>query len=308
MEARVPEFPSLCQGQVHLSTSACCLSQIRAPLNCCPFSTESSSPGPSYVCIFPSRPRTRRQHFPQGSRLQKKLMPMRKMSFKLLKRCVAPVGPLEFLFPSSGEKLPLHPQLCKVDTQVLLDGLSHPSQFPFLTCPTLWGSLWENITLGLHCKGLCRHVKEALVVGVHSLLLLFLFQQRIQSLMTKMTAMANEEVRGDCMGGAVWRWGCGTALRCSRWPPSRRDPLHQSPVFSALSASYCLRVFLLGSFLLAHSVSVCRNPWGSGRTLVRAGCPCWVGITRASVVQPCPSIITLARRALVFCFLPTPSG
>lgn len=47
----------------------------------------------SYFCIFPSRLRTRQQHFPQGSQLQKKQIPMRKMSFRLLKRYVAHLAP-----------------------------------------------------------------------------------------------------------------------------------------------------------------------------------------------------------------------
>lgn len=147
LEAQVPGSPTLWQGLVHLSRSAYCPSQICASLHCQPFSTESSSPGPSYFCIFPSRPRTRRRSFPQGSRLQKKLMPVRKMSFKLLKRCVASVGPLGLLFQASGEKLSLHPQLCKrptaSHTPLLLAGLSHPFQFPFLT-PSLMSLTREN--------------------------------------------------------------------------------------------------------------------------------------------------------------------
>lgn len=100
-------------------------------------SDESPTPMLSCFCIFLSRLRTRKRHFPQGSRLQKKRMPMRRMSFELLKRYVAHVGPLRFLFKSFGEKLhflPSFPEWPGVShSQLLLGGLSYPFQFPFIT-------------------------------------------------------------------------------------------------------------------------------------------------------------------------------
>lgn len=212
MEAQVCGF-STCQGLLHLSRCVCFLSQTRA-LHCCPFSAESSSRVLSYFCIFPSRPRTRKRHSLRGSRLQKEPMLRKKMSFKLRKRCAAHMSPLRLLFKSSGEKFPFHPQLCKMASCLPQSpavswpvtpfpvSFSHPP--PLLPLPReAHYNRSRKTSLGLWRRDLFRHVVEVLCSRVHSLLLLpLLFQQRIQSLMTKMTAMANEEVRGDCVGRA----------------------------------------------------------------------------------------------------------
>lgn len=101
-------------------------------LQCFLSSTESPTPMLSCFCIFLSRLRTRKQHFPQGFQLQKKLMPMRRMSFELLKRYVAHVGPLRLLFKSFGEKLHFPSQLSRMARCFLQ---SAAVRWPFIPFP-----------------------------------------------------------------------------------------------------------------------------------------------------------------------------
>lgn len=77
--------------------------------------------------------------------------------------------------------------------------------------------------------------------------------------MTKMMAMANEEV------SRVWSWGRARYGDGGRkhlpWgdlPPS--DHL-QGPLFSGLSASSFLSIFLWGSFLYSRRVAIHGNLW-----------------------------------------------
>lgn len=113
MEAQVSGFSILSQGLVQLSRSVCFLSQTRASLQCYPFSAESPTPVLSCFRIFPSRLRTRKWHFPRGSQLQKKLTPMRKMSFELLKRYVALAGPWGFCLNHLGRNFTFIPSFPK---------------------------------------------------------------------------------------------------------------------------------------------------------------------------------------------------
>lgn len=198
---------------------------------------------PSYFCIFLSRPRTRRQHFPQDSQLQKKLMPMRRMSFKLLKRCVTHIGPLRLPFLSSGEDCPFIASFAKWPAashpQLLLAGLSFP--FSLLFSPSHHHPPHEahderasKQPLDCTAKVLCRDITEALELGsTHCYLSPFLFQQRIQSLMTKMTAMVNEEVRGTVLGCVcveVGMWNLPELL--SGGQPPEGPPSSEPSLFS----------------------------------------------------------------------------
>lgn len=161
MEAQVSGLSILPQKLVQLSRSVF-LSQAHASLQCCPFSTDSPAPVLSFFCISPFRLRTRNRHFPQGSRLQKKLMLMRMMSFKLRKRCVTHVVSLKLTFKLFREKFHFYPQLSKMTTscsQLLVVGLSHPFHFPFITSHEARYNMKSSKTiLRFDHKDLFRHV------------------------------------------------------------------------------------------------------------------------------------------------------
>ncbi|ELV10280.1 Coiled-coil domain-containing protein 93 [Tupaia chinensis] len=142
------------------------------------------------------RLRTRKQYFLQQ---QKKLMPTMKMRFKQLKRCVFSVDPLRFLFKLFGRNFTLVPSFPNGQlplTASCCGSAFHTCQFPLIICHNNYEMRSGKIALGFHCMTLWRRLLQSYVVKTtHCCSFLFLFQQRIQSLMTKMTAMASEESR-----------------------------------------------------------------------------------------------------------------
>ena len=104
--------------------------------------------------------------------------------------------------------------------------------------------------------------------------------------MTKMTAMAHEEVR------RVWPQGWA---RCGEGDLEPTCSVVEGPLFLAL----CLLfpgIFIWGNFLYMHGVAIHGNlSEGDLRTFVKTGCPSWMASQDPSgraVVQPCLSTTT----------------